>query len=130
MASAPATPNALVYSGMYVTCQGRTCYVDSVENNLGYNQYKLIDIDSGVELVKARYEFEPMDDILKDTEVDMAVLEKILYENKEEIQEKRLQTVSTEELDSIALSRNSKRTKIQTNWAVKVFKGETLINDL
>ena len=54
-----AQANKLLCKGEYVKCDGRK-YIQAVENSLGYNVYYLIDIDSGVELRRSRYQLEPI----------------------------------------------------------------------
>ena len=48
-------PQCLLSVGDYVECLGRTCFIQEISNSLGFNQYVLVDMDSGVMLKKARY---------------------------------------------------------------------------
>ena len=49
------------------------------------------------------------------------------YVKEERTQKKRFADVTGEELDQIELNRNSARTKMQTTWAVGVFKVSSFI---
>ena len=122
-----AGPAAMLTSiGDLVTTENRLCYVEKVDNTLGYNQYTLVDIDSGVSLIKSRYQFQHVDlDMLTEGELNVDI-ENLDGKKKEETieKEKRFTTVSTEEIDALALNRTSQRTKSQTNWAVSIFKGK------
>ena len=60
-----ATANAglsLLSVCAYVRAEGRTCFIQSIDTSLGFRQYFLVDIDSGVRLKKAWYELEPLPD--------------------------------------------------------------------
>jgi hypothetical protein len=126
-----APPKPLVSTGDFVHCEERLCYVEEIRNNLGFNQYVCIDMDSGVSLLKSRHEisvpevtfldalnFEQNFDILPEMNRDTP--------KTEQNPTKRFAEVSSEELDDFALNRNSKRTREQTSWGVTIFKGETL----
>ena len=124
--------NKLIVAGEYVRTDGRTCYVDHVSNTLGYNEYHLIDIDSGTQLKRARYQLEPMVAlnlvaVPDDNFERMADTMYIPHEKPQKETKKRFADVSVTELDQIEENRTSKRTRQQTVWAVSVFKGETLL---
>ena len=123
-------PLKLVSEGEYVITDGRTCFVDSISKTLGFNQYNLIDIDSGVMLKRARYQIEPtaaMDVFVKpDEPFEIPDFDSVKEENTDNAQKKRFVEVSMEDLDKIELNRTSKRTRQQTVWAVSVFKGKPL----
>ena len=134
MATATSTVSgsALLCKGDYVDASGRTCFIQAVENKLGFNVYICIDIDSGVILRKSRYEVEKIDPPFAD-------LPDIMFEDPEaesqepdvalpidedtEEETKRFKSVSDEDLDHLAKNRNSHMTQKQTTWAVKIFRG-------
>ena len=51
-----AVPRRLLSAGQYVECSGRTCFIQSVMNTLVFNQYHIVDIDTGVMMKKPSYE--------------------------------------------------------------------------
>ena len=115
----------------YVKVGSRVCYVENITSDLGYRQYHLIDIDSGVQMKKSRYQIEPYNfdllSILKKEDMEFEEKEPITEEKLQESnedKEKRFKTMTEEELNEYALNRNSKRTKQQTTWAVAIFKGK------
>ena len=84
-------------------------------------------MDSGVLLKKARYQLEKVE-LLCDAnnpEIDLqALIDEIKTEEAPKSQN-RFETVSYSDLDSLALERNSYRTRKETMWGVKVFKVES-----
>ena len=111
----------------YVFTEGRTCFVQQIENKLGFNTYVCVDLDSGVVLRKPRYQLEKCDaqflNLPDDFVFDPAAVK---VEKKEDLAQKRFQDMTEQELDDLAVNRNSYRTRKQTEWAVRIFKGETL----
>ena len=126
MASSVQTQHLLKVTD-YVKCEGRTCFIQEIDNSMGFNVYHIVDIDSGVKLRKPRYqlEFIPTELVAVGLADDIPWDEEILetVPDQKEIKEKQFATVSGQELDQIELNRNSTRTKMQTNWGVGVFKG-------
>ena len=114
-----------------VKTDGRKCFIQSIDTSLGYNQYFLIDMDSGAHLKRSRYELEPLpvelvppaDDNAFEDSMDEPTLQESEEKNGEPAK-KRFAAVSNEELDQIELNRTSIRTKRQTAWAVGIFKGK------
>ena len=51
-------PRTIFQVGEFVNSNGRTCYIEEIQNVLGFNRYILVDIDSGVTLNKAAFEIE------------------------------------------------------------------------
>ena len=93
---------------------------------MGYNVYYLIDIYSGVELRRSRYQLEPIPVPVealaagKDSDFIMEDSEPVPSTSGENT---RLACVSAPELDEIELNRCSFNTQKQTSWSVKIFKG-------
>ena len=113
MASATPTTKPLVEVGDSVTCESRVCYVQCIENTLGFNQYTIVDMGSGVVMKKCRYEIQLIPDILGGGEdFDLLALLKELDKEKEDIKletkGKRFKDMSPEEHDNLALNCNSK----------------------
>ena len=125
-----AMPQRLLSKGEYVNCGGKTCYIQDIVNPLGYNQYVLIDMDTGLVMKKARYEFTPIPGHILDEADDIPYPTTNNDDTKKnettiEKQPSRFASVTAEDLDKIELNRNSTRTKMQTSWAIGVFKGES-----
>jgi hypothetical protein len=125
MATAPAP---LVSTGDFVYTGTTLCYVESIENKLGWNTYNLVDLDSGRKLQKARHELilpdiKLLDDILEGG--DAGEENNKNAGNNSGKGSKRFAEITDSELDDLAINRNSKKTRNQTTWAVSIFKGET-----
>ena len=126
-----ANTQRLLSVGDNVVCEGRVCYVQKIDNSLGYNSYHVVDWDSGVLLVKGRYQLElcetqflsPADDPMP-MAFDNAT-PTYMEKPKEEPDDTRFATVSESFLDEMELNRSSVKTKRQTAWAVKILKGES-----
>ena len=109
---AGVSASSLLTKGDYVTvtASGRTCFVQDVENNLGFNVYICVDMDSSVILRKSRFELEKI-------QGEMVDLPDIMFEEET----KRFHTLSDQELNTLAEKRNSYMTRKQTCWAIKIF---------
>ena len=99
-----------------------------ITNSLGFNPYNLVVIDIGIVLKVARDELTYiLVQVLALAEADDMVSEQVKSEEKpgilQNIKKKRFASVTPDDLDKIELNRNSSRTKIQTSWAVGIFKG-------
>ena len=116
----PGLGNRLITKGQYVLTEGRTCYVENIDNQLGFNIYYVIDIDSGVYLKKSRWQLEPTD--LKIDEAD-DIVDTPQQEKKETTEKKRFLSLKEEEINQIEQNRTCYRTKKQTAWAVTILKG-------
>ena len=136
MAMADARLSLLYVNDWVKTNDGRTCFIQSIENTIGYNVYILVDVDSGVTLRKSRYQIEPTTINISAVADDSAFAQlpdalpvEIKEEKKEETVQKRFASVSSDDLDQIELNRSSIRTKRQTSWAVGILKGERYCNE-
>ena len=126
-------PQRLLQKGDHVYCEGRTCFIQHISNTLGFNEYHMVDIDSGVLLKRPRYKLEyvPVEVLAVGALADDTSFDEEIKENEtvakspknEGNTKKRFASVSVQELDEIELNRNSSRTKMQTNWGVGVFRG-------
>ena len=122
---AMANANRLLSVGEFMRNEGRLRYIQDIKNNLGFNQYFIINCDSGVVLKRSRYQLKPStldipalaDDTSFNEDVRMAT------EREEKKTWKRFLSVSREDLDSIEVNRTIHRTRQQTLWAVTILKG-------
>ena len=119
--NAPA--NFLLSAGQFVKTDGRLCMITEVKNVLGYNEYHLVDFDTGSPLKRARYKLDPTEFNLYDKEEEI-LKEKPTTQELPEVKESRFKQHDEAQLNEFALNRNSKRTKQQTTWAVSIFKGK------
>ena len=131
MATATASVSAasLLTKGDYVTVTAsrHTCFVQDVENNLGFNVYICVDMDSGVLLRKSRFELEKIQGEMVDLPDIMFEQPQVpaLDEKPMEEETKRFHTLSDQELNTLAENRNSHMTRKQTCWAIKIFRGRS-----
>ena len=107
-------------------------YIQHIENKIGFNTYICVDMDTGLEYRRSRYQ-------LQKTEIQFATCsddEEFEDNTQDEVRQpiehtetevkqiagekKRFDIVSEEQLDDLALNRNSYRTRKQTVWAVKI----------
>ena len=117
----------------WVKCEGRLCYVQDISNVLGFNQYFIVDIDSGVVLKRSRFQLEPADvkPITLPLDDTAFAIETVQTEDSQDTKvnlkpvQKRFLDVSSEELNCIELNRTSVRTWKQTAWAVSIMKGQS-----
>ena len=128
-------PVPLVTEGECVRFKGKTCLMNSITSRLGWNQYNLVDIDTGHSCVAARYQLERIPCLDTDLVDDIFEAEIIVEETEEEVvgtnldDEKpvgpaRLWSNRTEDdLVRLQENRHSKSTSQQTKWARKVFRG-------
>ena len=118
------TAPRLLSKGDYVSCEGRTCYIDDITNNLGYNVYLIVDMDTGVQLRRSRYQLEYLPVLATGTTNENDDFNTSFASSEPSEQSKRFASVSSLELDQIEMNRCSSNTKKQTSWSVKIFKGE------
>jgi hypothetical protein len=119
-----SVPKPVVNTGDFVYTENKLCYVENISNNLGYNQYTVVEIDTGERMLKTRYQLEMPEIKLLMSENFEAEDMTAKQAETEEKGRKRFLDVTESELDDFALNRNSKRTRIQTTWGVSVFKGK------
>ena len=129
MASAPVP---LVSVGECVRHDSRTWLVTAIRNVVGWNQYHLVDLDTGLSVVRARFQLEtiPFIDVVTDGEFDGTM------EAKVEPQVTRTSSVdegagpssrqwnerSKSELTRLQENRHSKSTAHQTKWQPRSFE--------
>jgi hypothetical protein len=120
-----SVPVPAVNIGDFVYTENKLCYVKSIENMLGFNQYCVVDIDTGISLNKARHQLEmpEMKLLLNETFEEADGTQK--QEEKDKKSQKRFAEVTESDINDYALNRNSKRTRTQTVWAVSIFKGRS-----
>ena len=111
---------------MLITYENRLCNVEKVVNELGFNRYILCAVDTGEKFNKSRFEFDEADMSFPDHNMEPDKQTNATYVGLEipEQQKKkaRLETINDEDLNKLALNRNSKHTRTQTSWGVAVFK--------
>ena len=137
MASATENVSApsLLSKGDYVNASGRTCFIQDIQNNLGFNVYICVEMDSGVILRKSHYEIDKVHIEMVDlpdnffqqpqAEVSEPEVPENDFEQTEE-ESKRFQHMSDQDLDTLAENRNSHLTRKQTSWAIKIFRGRSI----
>ena len=59
--SGSASDLSLLPVGNFVTSEGRALYMQAIESSIGFNSYICVDIDSGAELRRRRYQIELTD---------------------------------------------------------------------
>ena len=130
MASATLNVSApsLLSKGDYVDASGRTCFIQDIENKLGFNVYICIDMDSGVVLRKSRYEIEKIEGEMVDLPDNFFEKPEVPENDGEDTEDetRRFQSVSDQDLDNLAENRNSYMTRKQTSWAIKIFRGRSI----
>lgn len=123
MNMATTMPHPKFSPGDIVSYRGKsTCVVLSTTNELGFNIYHLLDLDSGVSIRSSAHE------IISAVEANIINLPDIELEptSPEKTPTKaRFQLMNDGELDDLASKRTEKATDRQTSWAVKVFKGNS-----
>ena len=107
--------------GDLVTYRGETtCLVSSINNQLGFNRFKLLDLDRGYEIIASSHEmvlFEPENKL--SVNIDIPALD-----TAREPAPKRFKTKSDSEVDELAKRRTETSTDRQTEWAVRIFRGQ------
>ena len=133
-------PVPLVTVGECVSYDGKTCMVTSIENALGWNQYHLVDIDTGHSCVAARYQLtvipflntlmdgETFDTAVRPTEDPKTSVDTDLHVDDDGRGPTRLWSNRTDlDLQRLQENRHSKSTSQQTKWATRVFRGTSAI---
>jgi len=132
---ANANPHPKFSSGDIVNYRGQsTCVVLSTSNQLGFNVYHLLELDTGYTIRSSAHEIASAVDSnvidLPDIEVELPVMDDDLVELgeqtavKKETKPARFKILDDNELDELASKRTEKTTDKQTAWAVKMFKGK------
>lgn len=121
-------PEPAVKVGDLISTENKLCCVNRIEDTFGFNTYVLVELETGTVLRKHRHELQTLDFLLDECvfEPNVGATEEKQNEEIEKKRSKRFVSVTEQELDDFALNRNSKRTRKQTDWAVSIFKGETL----
>ena len=113
---------SILTKGEYVMAENAMCYIDKVVNDGGLNIYILVDMDSGRRLVKMReYLQMPTEPVLDGSSFDHIIEEMTGIPEKET--KKRFLEVSEDDVETLAMNSNSKRTRDQTVWGINIFKG-------
>ena len=132
MASAPVP---LVSVGDCVRHDGRTWLVTAIRNVVGWNQYHLVDLDTGLSVVRARFQLEtiPFIDVVADGDFDGTMEAKVEVTRTSSEDEgagpssRQWNERSESELTRLQENRHSKSTAHQTKWAAKIFRGASAI---
>ena len=126
-------PVPLVTVGEFVRHNDRTWQVTDIVNTVGWNQYHLVDIDTGESVVRARYQLDtiPFLDIMapdEDFELEIQVTHpEMAPTSNSEPSSRQWNDRSDADLDRLQESRHSKSTGNQTKWASKIFRGTSAI---
>ena len=132
MASAPVP---LVSVGECVRHDGRTWLVTAIRNVVGWNQYHLLDLDTGLSVVRARFQLEtiPFIDVVAGGDFDGTMEAKVEVTPTSSEDEgagpssRQWNERSESELTRLQENRHSKSTAHQTKWAAKIFRGASAI---
>ena len=120
-------------------CRGKVCLSTDINNELGYNRYTAVNIDTGEKIVAFGFQLQHCD------EIDAALLPVVdVFDAEDDMGEgaaaeatakkpsavgtdgSRWATMSVDDIDGIAKNRHSMNTANQTKWAVGVFRGTIL----
>ena len=112
--------------------------VSAIQNRFGWNQFHLVDLDSGVRAMKARFQLEtlPFVDVSMDDSftaegdgVEYAVAptsaETAEDRSAKPTVNRKWRNRSDADLTYLQEMRHSKSTSQQTRWAAKIFRGES-----
>ncbi len=117
------------YDGVIVQC---------IPTVFGFREFVVLLLDSGRTVKVNRLEVEKIDTLDADVDMGVAVEETVTFEAEPRTEKpatqastqrsQRFATISNDaEIDELAASRVSIATKRQTNWAVRVFRGELIL---
>ena len=120
----------------------KTCLITNIHNIFGFNQYELVDIDTGNEMRAHGYQLSRSDtaDL-----IDAEFVEEIglignehtsvktpvtvpAEESMDTVPNPRWAKISEQDIDALAENRHSHHTSSQTKWATAAFKGKILPN--
>ena len=135
-----ATPASYAV-GEIVEYQGKYCLIDHISvSKLGFNVYKLQDLDSGATTVAYKHQLSKTGDLdFHDFEFDSFEFEEgeseaqsvimnhpdpIITKNVDPGKSQRFASLTSDEVDAIASARLSANTKEQTRWGVRIFAGQ------
>lgn len=110
-----------------------TCVVVSSWDQLGFNRYKLLDLDNGREIQASTHDLREIPVASVDTEMDFSenngpAPSDVNTPAPEEASggSARFQQRTEQEIDYLASQRTEKNTDKQTSWAVRIFKGKLM----
>ena len=125
-----------------VKCKGKICLITDIRNVLGFNEFTLVDIDTGSTLIARRYQMERSDEVaaallpefqLSDDhliatteDIDMPLLDHDDASDQPDTNSTRWARVTEDDINNLAANRHSHHTGSQTKWAVRLFKGRKL----
>ena len=127
-------PVPLVTEGECVGFKGKTCLVNSITSRLGWNQFHLVDIDTGHNCVAARYQLERILFLDTDLADDIFEADVVVEETEEDVVGTDLvderpvgpaqlwSNHTDDDLVRLQENRRFKSTSQQTKWAQKVFQ--------
>ena len=121
------TPTSKFSPGDMVIFRGKsTCLVQSSSNQLGFNRYRLLDLDKGWEIVGSSHEITKVSVLHADTdlmsEFDVGNRAASTSDAKQ-ARRPRFQAKSAKKIDELASKKTEKSTDKQTTWAVRIFTG-------
>ena len=140
IAAAPRSPFS---TGDLVKFCGEACLVEAVNSALGYNQYSLVALDTGVKLRAFGYQLTRLSTVsdalqecfeeewsLGDVKLPGPHREDDPTSEPRERADSRWANRTDEEVTELAKNRHSDKTAKQTAWAVKLFRGGLNIHGL
>ena len=96
----------------------------SVQTNLGFNKYHIMNIEDGHSEQASSHELTKINTNIPKKEEDIETPEENIEELNENVVKPRFKTLKPEELDDLARKRTEKTTDKQTTWAIRIFKGK------
>lgn len=118
--------------GEIVKCDDKVCLISDIIRTLGFNQYLLMDMDTGHTLKAFGYQLAKCQEIADALVTELmdageaeivSVVETSEPKRSREDDRGRWAEMSEESLNQLAENRHSKSTASQTKWAVKAFQG-------
>ena len=131
MASETMSPLA---TGDIVRFQQAACMITGIQKALGYNQYRVVDLNTGVTHVAFSYQLirypavmeAVKRSLMEDVDFEMEAVhegEEVVTTNNEVAVKSRWSECSEMEVIKLAENRHSDKTVKSTDWAVRLFRG-------
>lgn len=103
-----------------------TCVVLSSWNQLGFNRYKLVNLDNGAEIHASSHDLVEIPVASVDTEVHFTDEYGPAPSDINKPAGARFERKTEEEINVLASKKTEKSTDRQTSWAVRIFKGNLM----
>ena len=112
--------------GDFVYFEETLCVILNITNTLGFNEYRLMNTDTGQTKNAFGYQLTRVDDCSLTQEADEHCKQSCQNEEARE-SEARFPLLSNQQVDEIAEHRTCKSTKKQTHWAVNILRGKNFL---